>query len=59
MRMGEQLDLRPARERPAVVTPAPAARRGRRWVSPVIAILIIGLTAFVAWRLLGGLAGSV
>ncbi len=54
MRMGEQLDLRPARERPAVVTPAPAPRRGRRWVSPVIAILIIGLTGFVAWRLLGG-----
>ena len=52
--MGEQLDLRPARERPGVVAPAPATRRGRRWVSPLIAILVIGLTAFVAWRLLGG-----
>ncbi len=52
--MGEQLDLRPARERPGVVAPTPAVRRGRRWVSPLIAILVIGLTALVAWRLLGG-----
>ena len=51
--MAEQLDLRPARERPAIAEP-PAARRRRRWVTPVVAIVVIGLLAFVTWRLLGG-----
>ena len=51
--MNDQLEVRPPPVRPdqrQTVSP----RRRARWVSPVIALIVIGGTGLIAWRLLEG-----
>ncbi len=51
--MNDQLEVRPPPVRPdqrQTVSP----RRRARWVSPVIALIVIGGTGLIAWRLLDG-----
>jgi len=58
--MTEQLEVRPAPNRPAPDKPVPdktgrpakKSRRGRL-ATPLVALVVIGLTGLVAWRLLG------
>ncbi len=49
--MDDQLDLRPAPVR--IDTKPPAPRRRRGWVTGVGSLVVIGLVAFVGWRLFG------
>ncbi len=49
--MDEQLELQPAPSRPATRPAAHPAKRRRRWVTPLIALVIVGLTGYVGYRL--------
>ena len=63
--MTEQLEVRPALDRPALDVPAPdklapdkisrpvTKPRRSRLTTPVVALVVVGLTGLVAWRLLG------
>ena len=53
--MDETLEVRPLPDRtqpPRQTVPPP--RKRRRWLTPVIALLVLGGTGYVAWRLLEG-----
>lgn len=50
--MNDQLEVRPPPVRPDVRQSTP--RRRRRWLSPLLALLLIAGTGYLAWRLLAG-----
>ena len=49
--MNDQLDLRPNPVLPGILE-APV-RRSRRWLTPLVTLIVLGIVGFVAWRMLG------
>ena len=52
--MNDQLDVRPPPGRTVAVPSASTLRRRRRWIGPLIILVLLGLAAWLGWHFLGG-----